>query len=123
MTLTGTVDGLILLDRVLNDDDVDYLAKRIPIVMLAGRGDLTSAVTVRVDNDQAMRSLAEHLIVVHGLTRLGFVPGANESPDSVARANRLSAAVSEAGRDARRGRLPPGRLDLGGRRGGDEGRV
>ncbi|MGB8179789.1 MAG: LacI family DNA-binding transcriptional regulator, partial [Acidimicrobiales bacterium] len=86
LNLTGTVDGLILLDRVLKDDDVDYLAKRIPIVMLAGRGDLASVVTVRVDNNQAMRSLAEHLIVTHGLTRLSFVTGANESPDSVARA-------------------------------------
>jgi len=97
LTLTGTVDGLILLDRVLRDEDVDYLAKRIPIVMLAGRGDLTSVVTVRVDNTEAMRSLAEHLIVVHGLRRLGFVRGANESPDSVARASAFSQAVGELG--------------------------
>jgi LacI family transcriptional regulator len=97
LNLTGTVDGLILLDRVLKDDDVDYLAKRIPIVMLAGRGDLTSVVTVRVDNNQAMRSLAEHLIVEHGLTRLSFVTGANESPDSVARATAFRAAVAELG--------------------------
>lgn len=97
LTLTGTVDGLILLDRVLRDEDVDYLAKRIPIVMLAGRGDLTSVVTVRVDNAQAMRSLAEHLIIFHGLTRLGFVRGANESPDSVARGDAFATAVSELG--------------------------
>jgi LacI family transcriptional regulator len=97
LNLTGTVDGLILLDRVLGDDDVAYLAKRIPVVMLAGRGNLTSAVTVRVDNEQAMRSLAEHLIGGHGLTRLGFVTGANESPDSVARATAFHAAVRELG--------------------------
>ncbi|MGC2485654.1 MAG: LacI family DNA-binding transcriptional regulator [Acidimicrobiales bacterium] len=97
LTLTGTVDGLILLDRVLRDEDVDYLAKRIPIVMLAGRGDLTSVVTVRVDNAQAMHALAEHLIVTHSLTRLGFVCGANESPDSVARANAFKVAVNELG--------------------------
>jgi LacI family transcriptional regulator len=97
LTLTGTVDGLILLDRVLRDEDVDYLAKRIPIVMLAGRGHLTSVVTVRVDNDQAMRDLAEHLIVTHGLSRLGFVSGANESPDSVARAKAFSVAVNDFG--------------------------
>ncbi|MGH3732430.1 MAG: LacI family DNA-binding transcriptional regulator [Acidimicrobiales bacterium] len=97
LNLTGTVDGLILLDRVLRDDDVAYLAERIPIVMLAGRGDLTSVVTVRVDNEQAMRALAEHLIVVHGLTKLGFVTGANESPDSVARASAFHVAVNEFG--------------------------
>jgi LacI family transcriptional regulator len=97
LNLTGTVDGLILLDRVLRDEDVGYLAKRIPVVMLAGRGKVTSAVTVRVDNEQAMRSLAEHLIVVHGLTRLGFVTGSNESPDSVARATAFRQSVEELG--------------------------
>ncbi len=97
LTLTGTVDGLILLDRVLRNEDVDYLAKRIPIVMLAGRGDLDSVITVRVDNVQAMHDLAEHLIVIHGLTQLGFVSGANESPDSVARAEAFEVAVKELG--------------------------
>ncbi len=97
LNLTGTVDGLILLDRVLKDDDVAYLAKRIPVVMLAGRDSVTSAVTVRVDNEQAMRSLAEHLIAVHGLTRLGFVTGSNESPDSVARGIAFRSAVHELG--------------------------
>ncbi len=97
LNLTGTVDGLILLDRVLKDDDVAYLAKRIPVVMLAGHESVTSAVTVRVDNEQAMRSLAEHLMVVHGLTRLGFVAGSNDSPDSVARGAAFRAAVHELG--------------------------
>ena len=58
LSLTGTVDGLILLDRVLREEDVAYLARRIPVVLLAGQGDSPSAVTVRVDNQHAMRSLA-----------------------------------------------------------------
>jgi LacI family transcriptional regulator len=95
LSLTGTVDGLILLDRVLKDDDVDYLSRRLPVVLLAGKGNSTSAVTVRVDNEQAMRSLAEHLIHVHNIKNLGFVSGADESPDSVARASTFSNAVSE----------------------------
>jgi LacI family transcriptional regulator len=97
LSLTGTVDGLILLDRVLKDDDVAYLARRIPVVLLAGRGDHTSAVTVRVDNEHAMRALVEHLSKVHGITRFGFVTGANESPDSVARARAFRTAVNELG--------------------------
>ncbi len=97
LNLTGTVDGLILLDRVLKDDDVAYLARRIPVVLLAGRGDSTSAVTVRVDNEFAMRSLAEHLSKVHGITRFGFVTGSNESPDSVVRARSFRIAVEELG--------------------------
>jgi len=42
LSLTGTVDGLILLDRVLGDDDVAYLAKRISVVLLAGKGNSPS---------------------------------------------------------------------------------
>jgi LacI family transcriptional regulator len=97
LNLTGTVDGLILLDRVLKDDDVAYLARRIPVVLLAGRGNVDSVVTVRVDNEQAMRSLAEHLHQVHGVTRFGFVTGSDESPDSVARASAFRRFVTELG--------------------------
>ncbi|MGD0054782.1 MAG: LacI family DNA-binding transcriptional regulator [Acidimicrobiales bacterium] len=85
MNLTGTVDGLIVLDRILSDAEANLLARRIPLVLLAGRGDSTSAMTVRVDNENAMNSLAEHLVGVHGIQRAGFVSGFDESPDSVAR--------------------------------------
>jgi LacI family transcriptional regulator len=97
LNLSGTVDGLILLDRVVRDDDVPDLAKRIPLVLLAGRGNSASAITVRVDNELAMRNLAEHFIQVHGFTRLGFVAGSSDSPDSVARARAFQIAVDELG--------------------------
>jgi LacI family transcriptional regulator len=76
---------------------VAYLARRIPVVLLAGKGDSSSAVTVRVDNEHAMRSLAEHLSQTHGITRFGFVTGSNESPDSVVRAKSFRKAVEELG--------------------------
>lgn len=85
LPLTGTVDGMIILDRVLSEDEVTDLSRRIPIVLLAGKGDSNSAVTIRVDNEQAMRSLAEHLVSQHGVRTVGFVSGLEESPDSVAR--------------------------------------
>jgi len=97
LNLSGTVDGLILLDRVLGDDDVAYLARRIPVVLLAGKGDSPSAVTVRVDNEQAMRSLVEHLTTVHDITRVGFVSGAEASPDSVARVIAFREAMQQCG--------------------------
>lgn len=97
LNLTGTVDGLILLDRVLKDDDVAYLSKRIPVVLLSGRGEFPSAATVRVDNEQGMHSLAEHLVREHGVTRAGFVTGSNESPDSVARTRAFIEAIERLG--------------------------
>lgn len=97
LSLTGTVDGLIVMDRVLNDEDVAYLARRIPVVLLAGRGDSPVAITVRVDNEQAMDSLAEHLVEVHGVTRVGFVTGAKESPDAVTRATGFRRSIESRG--------------------------
>ena len=97
LSLTGTVDGLILLDRVLGDDDVAYIAKRTPIVLLAGKGDSDCAGTIRVDNEQAMRSLAQHIVQVHDIKRVGFVTGSSDSPDSVARVESFRQAITEWG--------------------------
>ena len=60
LSLTGTVDGLIVMDRVLGDEDVAYLARRIPVVLLAGRGDFHrgyhSARGQRASDDQPRAS-------------------------------------------------------------------
>jgi LacI family transcriptional regulator len=97
LNLTGTVDGLIMLDRVMTEDDVADLARRIPVVLLAGAGNSSSAITVRVDNEQAMRSLARHFIDVHHVKRVGFVSGHEGSPDSVAREASFKVAAAEGG--------------------------
>jgi LacI family transcriptional regulator len=97
LALTGTVDGMIVLDRVLSDDDAIELGRRIPLVLLAGKGDSNSALTIRVDNEQAMRSLAEHMVSVHRVKSVGFVSGLDDSPDSVARAQTFKAAAEALG--------------------------
>lgn len=97
LNLTGTVDGLIMLDRVMTEDEVGELSRRIPVVLLAGSGDSSAAITVRVDNEQAMRSLAEHFVEVHHVRRVGFVSGHEGSPDSVARASAFKDAIEERG--------------------------
>ena len=95
--LTGKVDGLILLDRVLPEQKVAPFAKRFPIVLLAGSGRSRSAVTVRVDNAGAMHAMADHLVHKHGLRRMAFVSGFVDSPDSSTRAEALASALSELG--------------------------
>jgi LacI family transcriptional regulator len=52
---------------------------------------------VRVDNEQAMRSLAEHFVEVHQVKRVGFVSGHEGSPDSVARELSFKATIAEGG--------------------------
>jgi LacI family transcriptional regulator, galactose operon repressor len=81
----------------LSDEDVAVIARRTPVVLLAGRGDSDVAITVRVDNEQAMTSLAEHLVQQHGVTRVGFVSGSLESPDAVARATGFRRTVEAMG--------------------------
>lgn len=95
--LTGKCDGLIVLDRVLHERRVAPLAKRIPTVLLAGSGRSRSAVTVRVDNAEAMRGVAEHLVVHHGLQRLAFLSGFADSPDSVTRMDGFCSSAAEFG--------------------------
>ena len=87
--LTGKVDGLILLDQVLDESRVTPLAERIPVVLLAGSGRLDGAVTVRVDNSAGMKAVASHMVKDHGHRRLAFLSGLTASPDSVSRARSL----------------------------------
>ena len=96
MNLTGTVDGLIMLDRVLDEGQSADLARRIPVVLLAG-ADSDTVGTVRVDNENAMVALAEHLVRVHHVSRVGFVTGLDASPDSVARFNSFKIACNALG--------------------------
>jgi LacI family transcriptional regulator len=95
--LTGRTDGLIILDQVLPERRVAPLARRFPIVLLAGSGRSRSAVTVRVDNAGGMQALAEHLITQHGYRRLAFLSGIADSPDSSTRCAAFVGAAAELG--------------------------
>ncbi len=83
--LTGKADGVIVLDRVLPEKRVATLAKRSPLVLLAGSGKPQAAVNVRVDNVQGMQAIAQHLVAHHGFRRFAFMAGKESSPDSTTR--------------------------------------
>ena len=83
--LTGRTDGLIILDQVLPERRVAPLAKRFPVVLLAGSGRSRTAATVRVDNVGGMKAVADHLIGGHGYRQLSFLSGIADSPDSASR--------------------------------------
>lgn len=100
-SLTGTVDGLILLDQVLSEADASDLGKRIPVVLLAGSGTAQGVTTIRVDNERPMRELADHFTDVHEMTRGGFISGLDASPDSVARERAFCSRFVERGGEVR----------------------
>ena len=95
-TLSGKVDGLLMAEDVLPAGQLAALAKRVPLVLIAGAADAAGLDAVTVDNAAGVRAAVAHLTGVHGYRRLCFVGGPADSPD----ANQRLAAFGEAVRAA-----------------------
>lgn len=95
-SLAGKCDGVILHDQVLTPAGISRLARRVPIVTMAGR-ETKASVNVRSDNSAGMRALARHLVDGHGYATVAYLSGHVDSPDNVARALALETEVTAAG--------------------------
>jgi LacI family transcriptional regulator len=89
-------DGIILHDRVLDPDQLDRLARQLPVVTLAGSPTASTA-NVHGDNYGGMRAVARHLIYDHGYRSLAYVAGHEGSPDSITRGSALADEARIAG--------------------------
>jgi LacI family transcriptional regulator len=89
-------DGIILHDRVLDPDQLDRLARQLPVVTLAGSPTASTA-NVHGDNDGGMRAVARHLIYDHGYRSLAYMAGHDGSPDSITRGSALADEARTAG--------------------------
>ncbi len=89
-------DGLILHDRVLDEGQLERLARHVPVVTLAG---VPSPATVNVDGDNVagMSALAEHLVRDHGYRTLAYLGGYTDSPDSETRRRTFRDRVAASG--------------------------
>ncbi|MGN6794602.1 MAG: LacI family DNA-binding transcriptional regulator [Streptosporangiaceae bacterium] len=96
-SITGKVDGLVVLARSLPDDDVVALSRIVPVVMLANRLARTGPDYVEADNRGGSRAMTAHLIGVHGYTDLIFLAGPQQSPDSDQRFAGFQDALRHAG--------------------------
>ena len=94
-SLSGKVNGLLVAEEVMPPGQLRALARRIPVVAIAGRRDETELDVVAVDNAAGMRALARHLIGGHGYRRLGFLAGPADSPDARERLEVFRQAVAE----------------------------
>lgn len=97
--LSGQTDGIILLDTVLPQVKLRELARRHPVVTLAGPK-TRFAVNVRVDNSRGIGMLVRHLVEGHGYRRLAYLAGVSASADNRARQAAFASAVEEAGASA-----------------------
>ena len=83
--LSGKVDGLLIAEEVMPSDKLRALARRIPVVIIAGSRDETGIDVVLGDSDGGMAALAEHLTQHHRYSRLCLVTGPRNAPDAIER--------------------------------------
>jgi LacI family transcriptional regulator len=82
--MIGKVDGLIILARSVPDRLVESLYTRIPLVMVADApvGGENKLDLVRVSNRKGMKTLVEHLVDAHHVSRFIYMAGPDDSPDN-----------------------------------------
>lgn len=95
--LAGRVDGMVTLSQTAPDALLAHVARRIPVVVIAGpRGD-DEYDHISTDNAAGMQSLTEHLLFEHGITDLAFIAGPPDSPDDRDRFDGFRKALQRAG--------------------------
>lgn len=104
--IAGRVDGLAVFPGTVPPPVLERIARRLPVVEVSHPAADDGVDHVTVDNVGGMRDLTDHLLAVHGLTRLAFV-GAVTSPDSAARFEGFRQALAAAGLDVPDSPLAP----------------
>ena len=88
LALSGQVDGLLIGEGVVPSAFLARLARRLPVVIIAGNPDERVADVVTADNRSGSAALVRHLIDDHGARRFYHVDGPPSAPD--ARERRLA---------------------------------
>jgi LacI family transcriptional regulator len=81
-TLSGKVDGLLMAEEAMAAGDLHELARRVPVVVIAGRRDENQLDVFVADNLTGMAALVSHLLTEHRCRRLCFVTGPKDAPDA-----------------------------------------
>ena len=92
--LAGRVDGVAVLARTVTDDMLSLIARRIPVVVLAGADREDGFDHVSVDNGPGMRAVTSH-VLASGVTRIAYVRGTENSPDDEERYVGFESALTE----------------------------
>ena len=96
-SVAGRVDGFAVLARTVATEDLELISRRLPVVMIAGPREIDHLDHLEVANQDGEFALTTHLITDHGLTRLAFVGGGEDSPDAQARFLGYQQALRAAG--------------------------
>jgi LacI family transcriptional regulator, galactose operon repressor len=94
LSISGQVDGLLIGEGVVPSEFLARLAKRLPVVVVAGNPDERAADVVMADNRSGSAALVAHLIEDHGRRRLYHVDGPSSAPDAKERRVALTELVA-----------------------------
>jgi LacI family transcriptional regulator len=95
--LSGKVEGLIISEGIVPSAMLARVAKRVPVVVVAGSRTETAVDVVAADNWGGTAELVSHLVRDHSLERLYCVSGPMDAPDARERREAFRAAVSDCG--------------------------
>ncbi len=123
--LSGKVDGLLIGEGVVPATALARLARRLPVVVVAGDAGMRGVDVVAADNWSGAYALVRHLLIEHGRRRLYHVDGPPSAPDAKTRRLAMQAVIDVgAGRQAgRRAQRAIQREERRGRGGADAGRL
>jgi LacI family transcriptional regulator len=91
--LSGKVDGLLIGEGVVPAAALARLARRLPVVVVAGDTALRGADVVAADNWSGAHALVSHLLIEHGRRRLYHVDGPPSAPDAKTRRLAMQAVI------------------------------
>jgi len=94
--LAGRVDGLAVFPRRVARPTLQHIARRIPVVELASRGDTDTCSRIDIDNADGVAQLIEHLHGKHGHRTFRFV-AADDNADSDTRHLAFAAEITRLG--------------------------
>lgn len=94
LALSGKVDGLLIGEGVVPEQVLTRIAKRVPVVVVAGDTAQRGVDVVSCDNWSGAYALVEHLVAGHGKRRLFHVDGPATAPDAAARRQAMQAVIA-----------------------------
>jgi LacI family transcriptional regulator len=93
LALSGKVDGLLIGEGILAPQALVKLARRLPLVVVAGDTAQRGVDVVSADNWSGAHALVEHLVIDHGRRRLFHIGGPATAPDAAERRAAMHAVI------------------------------
>jgi LacI family transcriptional regulator len=93
LALSGKVDGLLIGEGIVAPHVLAKLARRLPLVVIAGDTAQRAVDVVSADNWSGAHALVEHLVVHHGRRRLFHIDGPATAPDAKERRLAMRAVI------------------------------